>query len=67
MDDMAVDNLPSDVKALQALLLEAHLTISSQQKELHSLHRLIHAYQEEKRLAAARQFAPSSEKEAGQY
>lgn len=67
MKDMAVDKLPDDITSLKALLLEAHQTISTQQQELHSLHRLIHAYQEEKRLAAARQFAPSSEQEAKQY
>lgn len=60
MDDMAVDNLPHNAQTLKALLLEAR-------KEIRSLHRLIHAYQEEKRLAAARAFAPRSEKEARQY
>ena len=57
---MAVDNLPNDVDALKALLRKAN-------QKIRSLHQLIHAYQEEKRLAAARQFAPSSEKEARQY
>lgn len=60
MDDMAADTLPNDAQALKALLLEAR-------KEIRSLHRLIHVYQEEKRLAAARAFAPRSEKEATQY
>lgn len=60
MNDMAVDTLPDDVATLKALLQAAN-------KELRSLHRLLHAYQEEKRLAAARHFAPSSEKEAAQY
>ena len=64
---MAVDNLPTDVKALHALLVEAQQQLVKKDQKIHSLHRLIHAYQEEKRLAAARQFAPSSEKEAGQY
>jgi transposase len=60
MDNMVVDNLPNDVEALKALLVKAN-------KEIRTLHQLIHAYQEEKRLAAARRFAPSSEKEARQY
>ena len=64
---MAVDNLPTDVKALHALLVEAQQQLVKKDQKIHSLHKLIHAYQEEKRLAAARQFAPSSEKEAGQY
>lgn len=64
---MAVDKLPNDIESLKALLVEAQQTISTQKQELHSLHRLIHAYQEEKRLAAARAFSPSSEQEARQY
>jgi len=56
MDDMAVDNLPTDIEKLQSLLREAR-------KEIHSLNRLVQIYREEKLLAAARQFAPSSEKE----
>lgn len=60
MTDMAVDHLPDDVATLKALLLAAN-------QKIHSLHQLIHAYEEERRLAAARAFAPSSEKEARQY
>lgn len=67
MDDMAIDNLPNDVASLKALLIEAHEQLSKQDQKIQSLHQLIHAYQEEKRLAAARRFAPSSEKEAHQY
>lgn len=67
MTDMAVNNLPNDIDALKALLIEAHEQLSKQDQKIHSLHQLIHAYQEERRLAAARAFAPSSEKEARQY
>jgi transposase len=67
MNDMAVDNLPDDVATLQSLLIESRELLLKKDKKIHSLHRLLHAYQEEKRLAAARQFAPSSEKQARQY
>lgn len=67
MTDMAVDHLPADVKTLQTLLIEAREQLSKKDQKIHSLYQLIHAYQEEKRLAAARAFAPSSEKEARQY
>lgn len=67
MIKMAVTSLPSDVETLQALLVEAREQLSKKDEKIHSLHQLLHAYQEEKRLAAARQFAPSSEKEAAQY
>jgi len=56
MDDTAVDNLPTDIETLHSLLREAR-------KEIHSLNTLVQIYREEKRLAAARQFSPSSEKE----
>ena len=60
MDDMAVNDLPNDVAALKDLLRQAQARLSEQNREIQSLHRLIHAYQEEKRLAAARAFAPST-------
>lgn len=67
MTDMAVTALPTDVDTLQALLIEARKQLSKKDQKIQSLHQLLHAYQEEKRLAAARAFAPSSEKEARQY
>jgi transposase len=64
---MSAKPLPDDVEALKALLLTAQSQLRAQDQEIRTLHKLIHAYQEEKRLAAARQFTPSSEKEAAQY
>lgn len=75
------NDIPADVETLQALLLQTRQQLAAHQKEkqilnkenqslsqrIEELHLLIKAYQEEKRLAAARQFAPSSEKEALQY
>ncbi len=57
---MADDKLPDDVASLKALLKKANQKIAFQQQ-------LIDAFEEQKRLALARQFAPSSEKEALQY
>lgn len=65
--DMTVDKLPDDVATLKALLIEAQERLAKKDQKIHALHRLLHDYQEERRLAAARQFAPSSEKEAAQY
>jgi transposase len=67
MNDMAVDNLPTDVNTLQSLLVEAHKQLLKKEQKIHSLHKLLQALEDERRLAAARQFAPSSEKEARQY
>lgn len=63
---MAAEQLPDDVEQLKAMLLDAKKSLVEKDKTIHSLHKILQAYQEEKRLAAARQFAPSSEKEAFQ-
>jgi len=60
---MAVDKLPNDIEALKTLLLNANKENRSLQKKIDSLHTLITIYETERRLAAARQFAPSSEKQ----
>jgi transposase len=59
--------LPDDVATLQAMVIDAHQALLKKERKIESLYQLINAYQEEKRLAAARRFAPSNEKEAGQY
>lgn len=60
MEGMADDQLPDDVASLKALLKKANQKIAFQQQ-------LIDAFEEQRRLALARQFSPSSEKEALQY
>ena len=67
MNETVIDTLPDDVVTLKALLKTAHQQLSKKDKKIQSLEQLIHAYQEEKRLALARHYAPSSEKEAAQY
>lgn len=60
-------SLPEDVATLQAMVIDARKALLKKERKIESLYQLIHAYQEEKRLAAARRFAPSSEQEAAQY
>ena len=55
MTEMVTDTLPDNIETLKAQLLAAR-------KEIHSLHQLVSAYQEEKRLAQALRFGASSEK-----
>lgn len=59
---------PADnIDELKSLLISTQQKLTSLQQENHRLHQLIQAYQEERRLAKARQFGPSSEQEAKQY
>lgn len=69
MDNVLNDHkaLPDDVATLQAMLRDAQTTLLKREQKIEALYQLIYAYQEAKRLAAARQFAPSSEAEARQY
>jgi len=67
MNTVVTDNLPNDVATLQAMLRDAHDTLLKKEQKIDALYQLIYAYQEAKRLAAARQFAPRSEAEARQY
>ncbi|RLT87503.1 MAG: hypothetical protein D9N13_20655 [Ketobacter sp. GenoA1] len=60
LEDMSDDQYPNDVVSLKALLKKANQKIAFQQQ-------LIDAFEEQRRLALTRQFAPSSEKEALQY
>lgn len=67
MDAVITDCLPDDIVTLKAMLRDAQRSLLKKDQKIDSLYQLIYAYQEEKRLAAARQFAPSSEAEARQY
>ena len=74
MENMADDQLPKDIVALQQLLMSTQQELSEHKKQLaakdkkiHKLQQLLSAFEEQRRLALARQFAPSSEKEALQY
>ena len=58
--NVTTEKLPNDIDTLKSLLL-------STQQEVHRLQQLIALYQEERRLAKARQFGPSSEQESQQY
>ena len=57
---MMAEHLPDDIDALKSLLLDTR-------QEVHRLHQLITLYEEERRLAKARAFGPSSEQESRQY
>lgn len=67
MNNVVAKQLPNDIDELKSLLISTQQTLASSQQEIHRLHQLIHAYQEERRLAKARQFGPSSEQESKQY
>ncbi|MBV1883030.1 MAG: transposase [Pseudomonadales bacterium] len=58
--------LPDSVELLKTLLLSAQKQLKEKDRKIHSLHSLINAYQEEKRLAQAHRFGASSEKDSPQ-
>ena len=74
MSDMATDTLLERIETLEARLSDAHQALEvsevahhkvvhAKDKEIHSLHRIIDAFQEDKRLAQAQRFGASSEKD----
>jgi transposase len=74
MDLETTETLPTDTKELQQLarqlqqqLKKQNKTVTSHEKQISTLYRIIDALQEEKRLDRARRFAASSEKGALQY
>ena len=74
MNGITAKQLPNEIDALKSLLIssqqtlpDTHHALTSLQQENHRLQQLITLYQEERRLAKARQFGPSSEQESQQY
>ena len=65
--NVTTEKLPNDIDALKSLLIRTQHTLTNTQQENHRLHQLITLYKEERRLAKARQFGPSSEQETKQY
>ena len=66
MNDMSAE-LPNDVETLKSLLISTQKNLTDTQQEIHRLQQLITLYEEERRLAKARAFGPSSEQESTQY
>jgi len=67
MSSITADQLPDDIDALKSLLIRAQRNLTDTQQENHRLQQLITLYEEERRLAKARAFGPSSEQEVNQY
>ena len=67
MIHMTANPLPNDVAELKRLLHAAQQQLTEQSQHITYLEKILRIYEEEKRLAKARQFGASSEKHALQY
>ena len=65
--NVTTEKLPNNIDTLKSLLIRTQHTLTNTQQENHRLHQLITLYEEERRLAKAHQFGPSSEQESQQY
>ena len=66
MNDMSAE-LPNDIETLKSLLISTQKSLTDTRQENHRLQQLITLYEEERRLAKAHSFGPSSEQESIQY